>query len=857
GGQEEQSAQTVPTPPVPAPTPAPTAPETPPPAAPATPKASDWCTAGWDCVLFCGADLDGDRRAEVLTINGGRQLCAAFSVQGWKASPWVVLLEPVAPDPVGLGAADILPAEPGTEILVAHAGEVAVYGRFGADKVTELSRFPAAEGVKFRAVFSAGPAPYVLDEAGGIWTVSPNGLVRVDPAPALTPLGNVDGPPYEIEAGALTAFTADVNADDVADVFTVYSATRPHQHRCVRLAITPRGDSGDLDADGLSDADEATQKSDPLDRDSDDDGLLDGWEVHGLPRGIQGDGVALSPVRQDVIVSVSRYEQIEEAALRPQLERSVKLYAGLHNRNPDGSTGLALHCRVEAPVPADKQHGGSWWSVGMEQLPANQRGVVHWMQVTPGGGGQAQQTGDMGGSGNNWAAFVHEFGHQLSLSHEGDSEPAWCPLYPSLMNYAFHYSIGGDPEAVRFSDGSFRETVLDERALSERLPYSYEKLKYLEAGPFRYTLQDDGAGGTLIDWNHSGTFDPQPVAADVNYGSSTNGGARRKHEQVGSAPALAYVGGVCHLAAMDQWNDHVFLKSYQGEEKWGEPRVVPASASRFDPVLVGGAEGGAAGWVFWKQADGWHGSRFTNDTTDAPMYLPELGKGDLAAGVVSGRLLLVTRHEDDVLAARWFEPGTPLSPPQRMETRSQVAPAIAQAAADGRIVLVSSMPNSRGGQMCMRVTDLTVHGDRVIEGATAWTRGEASGNNCTTRPVAGFTEAGQLVIFHTGWQGPDGRTTAWRTLQVANKRLDEGWLTCMMYDIWTTTRVGVGFASGPQGAIYAFRWDSGPHHDWGYNQLLVAHNGLGIESAPMRDFDDGAKISQWGIRHSILNMLRE
>ena len=36
--------------------------------------------------------------------------------------------------------------------------------------------------------------------------------------------------------------------------------------------------------------------------------------------------------------------------------------------------------------------------------------------------------------------------------------------------------------------------------------------------------------------------------------------------------------------------------------------------------------------------------------------------------------------------------------------------------------------------------------------------------------------------------------------------------------------------------------------------LQTCHSGFGIDEKPMRDFDDGAKIGLWGIRHSILWM---
>src|SRR5690606_2552142 len=133
-----------------------------------------------------------------------------------------------------------------------------------------------------------------------------------------------------------------------------------------------------------------------------------------------------------------------------------------------------------------------WRDVSNRMLRPEERGLVHWLQITPGGGGQAQQTGDLGSAGAHWAAIAHELGHQLSLSHEGDSGPAWCPLYPSLMNYAFNYQLGGDPEAIRFSDGRFRAVELRESALPERLPFPLETLRYLSAPPFRFTLAADG-----------------------------------------------------------------------------------------------------------------------------------------------------------------------------------------------------------------------------------------------------------------------------------------------------------------------------------------------------------------------------
>ena len=92
--------------------------------------------------------------------------------------------------------------------------------------------------------------------------------------------------------------------------------------------------------------------------------------------------------------------------------------------------------------------------------------------------------------------------------------------------------------------------------------------------------------------------------------------------------------------------------------------------------------------------------------------------------------------------------------------------------------------------------------------------------------------------------------TGWRTRRIGNLGLDEGWLTCMLYDIWTSTRRAITATVGPQGAIYAFRWDAGGHYR--NNSILLGHNAFGIDPEPMRDFDDAEKISEYGLVHSIL-----
>ncbi|MBK7404717.1 MAG: hypothetical protein IPJ41_08800 [Phycisphaerales bacterium] len=827
-----------------------------PPAQTAPPPAAAWVSTGLDFSLFAVGDIDADGFGDVLTINGVPQLCVAPSVHGWKASGWIAIVDPIEAGAVALLAGDFDPASPGDEAAVLYADHAVTWSHFEGDKLTRSQKVDAPPGVTFAGPLTRAGADACLDGAGKAWRLSPRGFESFSPSasdPAAT-----DAPPYQPEAPALSTILGDVTGDRLADTLTLFECTKPSAYRELRMAPAPNTASGDTDSDGLSDADEARLGSNPLSRDTDGDGLLDGWEVHGLPRAVPGPDDAastpLSPTHQDVIVAISPYVQLGTEAVRNEIEKSKRLYAQLNTKNPDGSTGITIHYRFGPEVPVPEQ--GSWWDVGAKNLEPNARGLMHWMQVAPGGGGQAQETGDMGGSGNHWAAFAHEVGHQLSLSHTGDSAPAWCPLYPSMMSYAFTYSFAGDGNAVHFSDGRFASVELRENALSEHLPFPASELDYLTKWPFRFPVKDDGQGGALIDWNQNGKFDDQPVTADINYGGSTNAGIRRYTDRIGAAPALGYLGDTCYLVQLDQTQSTISIRAYQGEEKWGDPRAIPNSATHGDPVFV---PAGEWGYVFFSQQPGWYVARFNATEIKDPIFLGDLPRCDLSGVAVGTRLLLVLRHDDDRLETRWLEwaDAPALKPGQNLETRSQVPPGMAVRPGDGQITLVTSMPNSHGAKMCMRVTMCAAQGDLVREGETLWTRGEASGNSCVTRPAVGYTPEGELDIYHTAWPGGSGLMSAWRTRRVENTALDEGWLTAMMYDEWTLTRVGVAFADGPQGAIYAFRWDAGEYGEVHMNHLGLCHNALGIDAEPMRDFDDGAKMARWGITHSILNLTRD
>lgn len=875
-----------------------------------SPKANDWYTSGSDCSLYAGADLSGDGLDDLLTYNAGRQLYFSQNVHGWKPAGWQMILENGPENAVALQGGDWIADLPGEEIAIVGPHEVRVVGSPKDGKFDQVVTLAAPDGVTFKG---AGRTPdghcQLLGSDDRVFIVRDRVIVPESAMPAApeAPKGIVQkavdvvggaildrvfagfgeamekqfrewAPPYEPDAKLIAmfefGFARPRTTGEAREIGVVYDCHLPFDHHVIRVVVGPDPSDHDparmdSDADGLTDQEERALGTDPFDRDTDDDSLLDGWEVKGLPRGIdlgpdiplysasrsEGDrDKQLNPLRQDVLCNVSYFEGVDPKQFANEIPQVQRLYRDLPTPNPDGSHGIWVHIRPLAAFVPKADQSLAWWDVGAKNFAKGERGLMHWMQVTPWGGGQAAQTGDMGGCGNGWAVFAHEFGHQMSLSHEGDSAAAWCPLYPSLMSYAFSYSFDGDGNKIHFSRGQFRDTVLDEHHLIEKLPYPYADVKYLANHPFRFTLKDNGDGTTLIDWNHNGTFDDQPVEADINYGGSTNCGVRGNVDITGSGPALAYVGDTCFLAAADPTRDHLWLRAYKGDNAWGEPRTVTNTATEREPILVGGKD---FGLLLHHHQYGWHVTRFTATELGTPVKIPDVPAIELSACRVGDRVLLVSRNQDDTLDARWMtfkdnDFAKPVvTPPTKLEIRSVVPAGLGVEPGTGRLLIATANTNSHGTPWCMRVTWCAVSGDRIVEQETKWTRGEGSGNGTVTRPIIAFNDAGQLYLYHQGGPSPSGQMIAYRTSRVGNAALDEGWLTCMLYDVWTSSRVPIAFANGAQGAVFSYRWDAGGTN----NQLQTGAQGFGIDSVTMRDFDDASKMSKWGIRHSIMTML--
>ncbi len=276
--------------------------------------------------------------------------------------------------------------------------------------------------------------------------------------------------------GAVECRLADINGDKRADVICFRRDDDRNAGSDILVCLTYRKNDRDPDSDGLPEWAEIALGTDPLRRDTDGDGLLDGWEANGV-NGLNLPALGANPRHKDIFVCVQRFEDVNEDHVKREMQRVVEFYANLPVDNVDGKRGIALHPIFLPPMSVKEQGGKGWWENGDKFLPKEHRAVCHWMQVTNSGGGQSSMMGIMGSCGAHalYATFIHEFGHQLGLDHTGQWSPAWCPLYTSLMNYAYSYQFNGKSSDIHYSTGEFSATVLNETSVSEKLPYPTRK----------------------------------------------------------------------------------------------------------------------------------------------------------------------------------------------------------------------------------------------------------------------------------------------------------------------------------------------------------------------------------------------
>jgi len=685
----------------------------------------------------------------------------------------------------------------------------------------------------------------------------------------------------------------DVDGDGDQDLFEFRYGQEPHTAWSIVIHRRFTEADPDWDRDGLDNTEEVRIGTDPLKVDTDGDGLLDGWEVRGF-RNLDLAKLGCNPLQVDLVVLISRFANANKEMVEKTFQQIAAYYKSLPSPNPDGSTGWNLHVRYLDPIEGDDQKKG-WPELREMFRPANLRGVVRWMQVTPWGGGQADQLGDGGGCGGDgdvlYATFIHEFGHQLGLPHEGFFGPAWCPTYPSLMNYAYSYGLEDSIKRIRYSDGRLGSTLLDENNLSEVLPLPIEKVDFLAKGPYRYRLKANGAT-TLIDWNWNGVFGEKNVTADINYSYSTSAGVRDEIDRVHSTPWLFTHGksAFALLARHDLKPDPkidptaslerpsaLVLRKMIKPWQWAPAQLLESTGVTGDPVATSFAGDIVAAYPTARgvalrrvreQDARWDTSPADIVSAD-PQAQPTLG-------VVGDRLILFLwnkatgRSTYQVATLRPYQASDatqirrPLiwSKPRPLFFRSTVPLGFAVDTLKDQVILGLAQDQDANRPSRWQVRRFRLDGDRLDELSSEWIGGIAGGERGRSRPVLVFDPSlkwgpnGRLYYFGLGLVSPEAPwSCGYVAITIDDKTVNGGWQTKRYYDEWTQSRSSPGACLFGGEVLYAYRWVDGGQGTRD-NLLHVGYRGSGIDEAPMGDHDDIGFMRTFGIAHGILYLNR-
>jgi hypothetical protein len=301
-------------------------------------------------------------------------------------------------------------------------------------------------------------------------------------------------------------------------------------------------DANDRDGDGLTNEVEKRLGTDPNNPDTDGDGLLDGWEVHGV-NGIDLRGKGASSLHKDIFVEMDYMVRASAAnGLGPEdavLAGIKQIFANAPVPNPDGRYGINLHLERGNEVPYDEviDNEDEFVKIKAANFAAKRAPVYHYMIWAnrywdddssgysfhvPGSdfvvtlGGWNDKNG--GTDGEKIGTFAHELGHNLGLRHGGSDTVNFKPNHLSIMNYFFQVDgVLRDGKRVydfqRFPLPALKEYELREGA---GLGKAAQLRGYTTSYWFTHDKAQPVPGAGAIDWDQNGRIDVVPRRRDVN-----------------------------------------------------------------------------------------------------------------------------------------------------------------------------------------------------------------------------------------------------------------------------------------------------------------------------------------------------
>lgn len=359
--------------------------------------------------------------------------------------------------------------------------------------------------------------------------------------------------------------------------------------------------------------------------DKDGDGLFDIWETVGIH--MDGDdtvdldlpALGASPDHKDKFLEIDwmRTPTHTHEPLPGVTQAIVNAFANAPVSNPDGTNGILLHIDVDnnpigGPLGSHQdiitfsaagQIGGSDFDrIKSNNFDPDRRFVYHYclfahnIPQSPRGGwysGIAELPGNdfvvslgagAGGVGTTqqqMGTLMHEFGHNLYLTHGGSWEQRFVnykPNYISVMNYFFQMSGILPAGRIDYSRNALPD--LDENSLNENLGIQdgTDQTLYVPPGrtPNNPSAPQPGTGP--IDWNDDGLIQGN-VVADINGDNSRTiltGHDDWANLRMNSRGTTDFEDGV-HLSAEDlDCPDSLTVITPQVVDKYAEgPAAVP------------------------------------------------------------------------------------------------------------------------------------------------------------------------------------------------------------------------------------------------------------------------------------------
>jgi hypothetical protein len=329
---------------------------------------------------------------------------------------------------------------------------------------------------------------------------------------------------------------------------SLFSLPGGFQFRTLQSDTPAAGAGLDSDNDGLTDAEELALGTDPHNPDTDGDGLLDGWEVHGV-NGIDLRAMGASPLHKDLFVQMDFMERSSATnGLGPNsvvLSGITAAFAAAPVQNPDGRPGIAIHLVTGNKVDFQDDLNpvqDAFAAIKKKSFDVKRAPVFHYMiwanaydGGTSSGNSLAIPNSDFVVTLGRWnnnaggtndqkiGTFIHELGHDLGLRHGSVDDVNHKPNHLSVMNYSFQ-TVGVMLNGRRtFTYQPFALLSLDENRLDERVG--------LGGGPqlaqSTTIFFDDKTGSFVeapadgsIDWSRNGSIDTALAAVDLNQDGS-------------------------------------------------------------------------------------------------------------------------------------------------------------------------------------------------------------------------------------------------------------------------------------------------------------------------------------------------